>query len=147
MLDIKAEVETLPPAALTLPEERGRYFEIRYDKIIAEGLAANPPPPEETPTPKKRGRQKQSPPKNLLDRFQQRKAQILAFMYDVRVPFDNNLAERDVRMIKVKQKVSGAFRTTSGAETFDFYAIIFYNLPAVWKSVILPAPLGEIGLE
>jgi transposase len=79
-------------------------------------LEANPPPAD--PPPKKRGRKKQSPPKNLLDRLQQRKPQVLAFMYDFRVPFDNDLAERDVRMVKVKQKISGAFRTRLGAETF-----------------------------
>ena len=118
LLDIKAEIATLSPEATLLPEDRVRYFEARYDEIVAQGLAANPPPLEEPPAPQKRGRKKQSPPKNLLDRFQQRKDQILAFMYDLRVPFDNNLAERDVRMIKVKQKVSGAFRTPSGANTF-----------------------------
>ena len=116
LLDIKAEVEDANPHQLSLSPERVAHFERRYDEMIAEGLGANPPPA--TPPPKKRGRKKQSPPKNLLDRLKQRKPEVLAFMYDFRVPFDNNLAERDVRMVKVKQKVSGAFRTRTGAETF-----------------------------
>ena len=116
LLDIKDEVETSKSQQVTLSAERIAYFEQLYDKLIAQGLEANPPPAN--PPPKKRGRKKQSPPKNLLDRLQQFKPQVLAFMYDFRVPFDNNLAERDVRMIKVKQKVSGAFRTRNGADTF-----------------------------
>lgn len=116
LLDIKAEVAAAPPEQTALPSERLAHFEQRYDELITQGLMANPPPAD--PPPKKRGRKKQSPPKNLLDRLQQRKHQVLAFMYDFRVPFDNNLAERDVRMVKIKQKVSGAFRTPTGAETF-----------------------------
>jgi transposase len=90
----------------------------RYDAILKEGFRANPPPPEEEHQPKKRGKQKQSPPKNLLDRLEQYKPEVLRFMYDFRVPFDNNQGERDIRMMKVKQKVSGTFRTKAGAEQF-----------------------------
>jgi transposase len=101
-----------------LPEKQKVAFENRYLHLIEQGMQANPPPDEEPPKVKKRGRKKQSPPKNLLNRLQQHRSGVLAFMHDFKVPFDNNLAERDLRMIKVKQKVSGCFRTSEGAQAF-----------------------------
>ena len=116
LVDIKTEVEAAPVGDRALPPARIAYYEHRYGELLQQGFEANPAPP--LPSPHKRGRKKQSPQKNLLDRLQTYQAETLAFMSDFRVPFDNNLAERDVRMIKVKQKISGAFRTRTGAETF-----------------------------
>lgn len=114
--DIKAEVAEAPNHVDSLSPDRLAHYETEYDAILQRGFKANPPP--QNPPPKKRGRPKQSPPKNLLDRLDKHRAGVLAFMYDFGVPFDNNLAERDIRMVKVKQKVSGSFRTKQGAQTF-----------------------------
>jgi len=120
LLDIKKTVEVTPQHSLSLPRESREAFEQRYDQIVNAGYEANPrPPPDpEGSKPKKRGRPAQTPPLNLLDRLRDFKPQVLAFMDDFRVPFDNNQAERDVRMVKVKQKISGGFRTLEGAKDF-----------------------------
>ena len=91
-------------------------FEGEYRRLLKVGWQANPPPLPSGG--KRRGRVKQSTARNLLARLEQGEEAVLRFLHDFAVPFDNNLAERDVRMMKVKQKVSGCFRTLDGAEVF-----------------------------
>jgi transposase len=101
-----------------LPPEQLRAFEVRYAAILEQGCAANPIPAPLADVPKKRGCPKRSPPRNLLERLRSQQASVLGFMYDFEVPFDNNQAERDLRMMKLKQKISGCFRSVDGAKMF-----------------------------
>ena len=87
---------------------------IRYDALLEEGRAAHPYKPPSRP--KVRGRQ--SAGYNLVRRLERHADAVLAFLDDLRVPFDNNLAERDLRMLKTQQKITGGFRTVHGAEIF-----------------------------
>jgi transposase len=116
--EIKKEVEKRKEKGENLSERQLAGYEQRYDHLIRKGLKANPnaKPPEEGK--RGRGRIRQSPPRNLLLRLKAHRAAVLLFMRDLRVPFDNNQAERDIRMTKLKQKISGGFRSWEGADDF-----------------------------
>jgi transposase len=97
-----------------------QYFSVLRDGFAAH-LAQNPvaqAPPASNTLPKKRGRPKQDDSKNLLDALLNRAEQVLTFLDDLLVPFTNNQAERDLRMIKIQQKISGTFRSVQGATAF-----------------------------
>ena len=96
-------------------------IERRYEAILAEGLAyheALPPLVPQDEQAKRRGRVPHRVGHNLLFRFQNRRPDVLRFLHNPTVPFTNNLAEQDGRMMKVKQKISGGFRSDAGAEDF-----------------------------
>jgi transposase len=113
---MKAAVEQARASGLhQLPATTRQTFVTRYRALLAEGHAANPPPERR---PRQRGRVKQSPARNLLERLWLGQDQVLAFLDDLTIPFDNNQAERDLRMLKVQQKVSGSFRSDRGAAAF-----------------------------
>jgi transposase len=116
LLAMKAAVEPARThGAPALPSATRRAFVARYDDILAAGVAANPPPER---TPGQRGRVKQSPARNLLERLLLGQEEVLAFLDDLTIPFDNHQAEQDLRMLKVQQKIAGSFRADSGSEAF-----------------------------
>jgi transposase len=115
LLEVKAAVaQACSTGATELSQTQRLAFTRRYQQGVEQGFADNPPP--ETPVGKRRVAQ--TPARKLLKRLAQYAWEVLAFMRDFRVPFDNNLAERDLRMMKVKQKVAGCFRTVRGADLF-----------------------------
>jgi transposase len=148
LVDIKGVVETAKAQTKTaLENDQIKEYEQRYGAILTAGAEEEKRHPP--PAPGLRGRKKQSKSKNLLDRLEKYQTETLAFMYDFAVPFDNNLAERDLRMMKVKQKVSGCFRTTTGAQAFcrirSYISTMKkqgHNVIAALKSVFLGTPLA-----
>ena len=121
--EMRTSVEQAHAAGTTqLPPAQREVFRSRYEALWAQGLAANPqPPPPPAPADcaqRRRGRRKQSPTRNLLDRLWTYEGEVLLFLDDFAVPFDNNQAERDLRMVKVQQKISGTFRSPAGAPAF-----------------------------
>jgi transposase len=118
LLSVKQAVAQAHLANMTsIPQVKLDQIERIYARLIQAGLQANPPPTNGWPQ-GQRGRVKKTKTRNLIERLDKHRPEVLAFVYDFKVPFDNNLAERDIRMIKVQQKISGCFRSQEGAENF-----------------------------
>jgi transposase len=122
LLDIKAAVAVASEGGKRrLAVRQEKEFLSRYERIVAEAGKLYQPLKRQKCRSKTR-RSRESPivaaARKLVNRLVARRDEILLFMTDFRVPFDNNQAERDLRMLKVKQKISGCFRTDKGAEEF-----------------------------
>lgn len=106
-----------------LSDKQLALFTTRYDRLVKRAARLNPPPKEEKPDAlSKRFKvvrtKRRDPAPPLILRLQTKRDQFLRFMTDFRVPFDNNATERDIRMVKLQQKIGGCFRTPEGAEAF-----------------------------
>jgi transposase len=114
LLEMMAK-STAAREATPLSPELVDWFERMYDDILARGKQGLAPPQK---TPGKRGRAKKSKSANLHGRLETHRNAVLRFLRDPVVPFTNNRAERDIRMVKLRQKTSGCARSFTGAETF-----------------------------
>lgn len=123
--------------ARSLTDEQKTAFYTRFDELVRVGLEVNP---VQEPVPKRRGKTKQLPGHNLALRCQQHRAAMLLFLERADVPFDNNQAERDIRMLCVKRKVSGGFRSEAGGEAFcrirSFISTLQKQGLSVWDGLV-----------
>lgn len=116
LLHMKAVIERfICEGKAEMTDYRLYEFCFKYDAIVEN--ARNQNPIKDKPF-GKRGRQSKGKVRALVERFAFYKAEVCLFIKNFSVPFENNQAERDVRMFKVKQKVSGCFRTKEGADSF-----------------------------
>jgi transposase len=111
----KQEADEARNRQIPIGRKRLAHLRQRYESILRTGERANPLSSIRKGA---RGRVKQTPAVNLLKRLRQHSEDVLRFLEDLAVPFDNNQAERDIRMPKLKQKTSGCFRTITGADAF-----------------------------
>jgi transposase len=114
LVDVKLVADRARAAGMRQVDDDARArVHARYQRLLADGQAANPPPRAAH-----RGRLRRSPAANLLARLDRHRNEVLRSLDDCRVPFDNNQAERDLRMVKLQQKISGCWRTPDGAAAF-----------------------------
>ena len=118
LLAIKAAADAARAAGwAALPRALASKFRKRCLQIAGQGCRQNPVPDPPAGA-RRRGRVKKTKARNLAERFRGHVRQILAFMYDLTIPFDNNLAERDLRMMKLRAKISGTFRSLDALSDF-----------------------------
>jgi transposase len=139
-------------------EARAAYLGC-YDRLVKKADKLNPQPREGgagagDPPPRKRP--PLTPARRLVNRLRRRRDEVLRFMTDLAVPFTNNGSERDLRMIKVQQKISGCFRTSDGARNFcrvrsylstarkQGYSLL-YSLERILAGKPLPIQIAELG--
>jgi transposase len=116
LLEIKRAVDQARSSGqMTLGHSLREQYHTRYEQLVQAGIALNPPLPRKKGT---RGPLRGDEVRNLLQRLRDYQELILRFMHSFIVPFDNNLAERDIRMMKIQQKIAGSFRTLEGVTIF-----------------------------
>lgn len=114
LIEIKTNVETLKSTGHDkMSTEEMLNYQIKYNSIIAKGIEEHP-----VKTSEKTGRPAKNAADRLLARLKKFDIETLSFMYDFNIPFDNNLAERDIRMTKLRQKISGCFRGEEAPKVF-----------------------------
>jgi transposase len=139
-LDIKNAVEeALNEGLSSLTEEQLKQFNQQYDEILTQGKAEIPILVKE----KKKGKVKRHKSHNLHAKLEEHKDEVLGFMNNFFLPFNNNLAERDVRMEKLKQKISGCFSTEDGGEIFSRLRRYIPMLPQDAKSARQIVPIYQ----
>lgn len=125
-----------------IPPEKIKTITERYEQCLRDGYAVTPEPPPPLQT--KRGRIKRGKTLALLDRLRDRQTETLRFLHDRHVPWSNNQAERDIRPTKIQQKISGGFRTETGA--IEFCRIRSY-LSSTAKNGIYPCEAIALALQ
>ena len=138
LLEMKGTVEKYRQAGReALSAYYGQKFSRAYDKVVRAGMRLKRAAAR---VPGKRGRTKRSKARLLLERLKGYKEEYPRFSTDFRVAFDNNQAERDFRIAKVKQKVSGCFRSDGGAQAFaaiqTFIQTIHKHSLSIWNELV-----------
>lgn len=131
-------VERRRDSGISMLDERTlKRNRARYAALIVRGLRINP---RQRGSPHIRGRIKQSKVRNLLERLRYHADSVLLFMYDFTVPFTNNLAERGLRMSKVKMKISGCFRSFNGATIYcrlrSYLSTVAQNGISIFNAIV-----------